>query len=173
MRFQIDDVIYTPTQVLDELDASDTLAMAKQAGMGLQTWGRVLAQIERLALADDGETVIVLSESDAKATPERVDQDLLFDSERHQRALLILFWLTRRVQGERSLSFEQSLTTPWRRLQILPDEPEPEPEDEDQSPDPQPPSASAPAGSDATATSTPSSPDSTTPSSTSTATSST
>lgn len=128
MRFIIDGNEYA-TDDIGELTQRDMLAMAKQAGMGVQTWARTVGQIERLALADSGEGVVVLSEADAKAHPERIDPDLLFDSEPHLRAFLIMVWLARRTTGEPSLTFDESTAVPFSRVEFLPDLEDDEPED--------------------------------------------
>ena len=172
MRFIIDDVEFSTSDIGD-LEYRDILAMPKQAGMGVQTWGRVASQIERLALAEDGETVIVLTPEQAKAEPERLEPDLLFDSERHLRAFLIMMWLARRTAGQPSLTFDESTAVKFSAVQFVrEDDDEPDPDDEPEL-DPQPPSDSAPDADGEAATSTPPSPASTTPSSTSTTTSST
>lgn len=132
MRFMIDGTPYA-TDDLGELTQRDLLAMAKQAGMGVQTWVRTVGQIERLALADDGGGVVVLSEDEAKAHPERVDADLLFDSEPHLRAFLIMVWLARRTSGQPTLTFDESTSVPFSHVEFLPDDDD---EPEDETPDP-------------------------------------
>jgi hypothetical protein len=120
MRFLIDGIEYG-TADIGELTQRDMLAMAKQAGMGLQTWARLSSQIERLALADDGETVVVLTPEQATSEPGRVEPDLLFDSERHLRAFLIMVWLARRTSGSPGLTFDESTALPFSALEFLPD----------------------------------------------------
>lgn len=171
MRFIIDGLEFS-TGDIGDLEYRDILAMPKQAGMGVQTWGRVVAQIERLALAPDGESVVVLSPEEAKADPSRVEPDLLFDSERHLRAFLIMMWLARRTNGQPTLTFEDSTAVRFSAVEFIRDDDDPEPDDEPE-PDPQTPSASAPDAGGEASTSREPSPDSTSPSGTSTDTSST
>ena len=128
MRFIIDGTEYA-TDDIGELTQRDMLAMSKQAQMGVQTWARTVSQIERLALAPSGEGVVVLSEDEAKATPERVDPDLLFDSEPHLRAFFVMVWLARRTSGQSALTFDESLSLPFSRVEFLPDVEDDEPED--------------------------------------------
>lgn len=153
MRFKIDDTEYT-TDDIGDLTQRDMLAMAKQAGMGVQTWARVLSQIDRLALDEDGETVVVLSPEQAKAEPGRVEPDLLFDSERHLRAFLVMVWVARRTNGQPTLTFDESTALPFSRLEMLPDLVEDD--DAEEPPDPQgpPPSASGTDAGDVAALST-------------------
>jgi len=142
MRFIIDGTSYA-TDDIGELTQRDLLAMAKQAGMGVQTWARTVGQIERLAPAAEGGGVVVLSEDEAKAHPERVDADLLFDSEPHLRAFLIMVWLARRTSGQSSLTFDESTSVPFSHVEFLPDEDD-DVEPEDETPDPTQAAASAP-----------------------------
>lgn len=153
MRFIIDGRESSLDDLAD-LTQQDLMDMVKQAGMGVQTWVRRIAQIPRLALADDGQTVIVLSETDAKANPDRVDPDLMTESAPHLQAFLIMVWLGRRRAGEPKLRYEESTALPWRSMQMLPD-PEPAPLLEETVEDPTQPSASDPVSDgDAAATST-------------------
>lgn len=157
MRFVIDGIEYGTSDIGD-LTQRDMLAMAKQAGMGVQTWARVTGQIERLALDVDGETVVVLTPEQVKAEPGRVEPDLLFDSERHLRAFLIMVWLARRTSGQPALTFDESTSLPFSALAFLPDEDDDDPESEP-TPDPHSVSASDPVAADAAPTSTGSSTD--------------
>lgn len=136
MRFILNDTEYTSDDIGD-LTQRDIVEMAKQAQMGVQTWARLLDQIDRLALAPDGEGVVVLSEAEAKADPDRCDSDLMLDSPRHVTAWFVWVWLVRRMSGERTLTFEESMSMPMP--QLLPDVVE-EPATEE--PDPSLPSAS-------------------------------
>lgn len=143
MKFIIDGTEFSSDD-LGDITQRDMLAMPKQAGMGVQTWGRTIAEFDRLALADDGETVIVLSKSEAKERPDDIDPDLLFDSERHLRAFFIMVWLTRRTSGQPSLTFDDSASRPWRDLQFIRETVADDEGDGEDEPDPQSPSASAP-----------------------------
>lgn len=152
MRFRIDGNEYTSDDIGD-MTPRDMMAMAKQAGMGVQTWARTVGQIERLALAPSGEGVVVLSEAEAKAEPERVDSDLLFESEPHLRAFFVMVWLARRSSGQPSLTFDESTAIPWSHHEFIPEDAD---EPEDVTPDPLNPPASAPVDGSAPAPSSPS-----------------
>ncbi len=152
MRFIIDGIEYTSDDIGD-MTPRDMMAMAKQAGMGVQTWARTVAQIERLALAPSGEGVVVLSEAEAKAQPDRVDSELLFDSEPHMRAFFVMVWLARRSSGQPSLTFDESTSIPWSHHEFIPED---DAEPEDVTPDPPSPPASALVDGSAPAPSSPS-----------------
>lgn len=138
MRFILNDTEYSSDDIGD-LTQRDMIAMAKQAKMGVRTWMQTLIQIDRLALAPDGEGVVVLSEAEAKADPDRCDPDLMLDSERHLTAWFVWVWLVRRMSGETTLTFDDSIAMPMPKL--LPDAPEPV-ASEDEGVDPSLPSAS-------------------------------
>lgn len=150
MQWLIDGTAYDA----DELDPTglDMRAMSKQAGMGFYTWQRLMGQLERLGFDDDG-NVVVLSETEAKEHPERLNPGAMFDSEPHLTALLVTIWLTRRGAGEK-LSFEESASVPFSRIDRLDDEPDDEPADDGEAPDPTQPPASAADAGDGSATST-------------------
>ncbi len=157
MRFIIDGTHYDADDI-GEVSGRDMMAMSKQAKMGIQTWQRTLQQVTRLALADDGETVIVLTPEQAAASPERCDPNLVTESEPHLRAFLIMVWLARRLTDSPTLSFDEASALPFRKIEIdtTPDE---EPEPVEEAPDPSLPSAGAPVADGVTPTSTPSSTD--------------
>lgn len=142
MRFIIDGHEFGMESIAD-LTQQDLFDMAKQAGMGVQTWMRRIDQIGRLALDEDGETVIVLSESEAKEHPDRLDSDLMTESAPHLHAFLIMVWLGRRRSGEPTLKYAESTALPWRSLTLLGDD-EAEPEEVEAVADPSVPSGSAP-----------------------------
>jgi hypothetical protein len=108
MRFVINEHEYDAAQI-DRITGIDALDLAKQVGFGVQTLAKRLSE---LAPAEDGTTV----------DP--------FDSEPHLRALLAFLWLSRRLSGERRLSFEEACDFPIMSLDIVDDTPEPEPEPE-------------------------------------------
>lgn len=144
MRFIIDGTEYAADDI-GELTLRDTLAMAKQAGMGVHTWQRTLGQISRLAAGPDG--VVVLSPDEARQRPQDCDPDLFMDSEPHLRAFLVMVWLARRTGGQPSLTFDESNAVPWASLGFVAEEPEAD-EPEDETPDPTPlPDSAADAGS--------------------------
>lgn len=146
MRFIIDGTTYAADDIGD-LTLRDTLAMAKQAGMGVHTWQRTLGQISRLAAGPDG--VVVLSPDEAKSRPQDCDPDLFMDSEPHLRAFLVMVWLARRTNGQPTLTFDESNDVPWRSLEFIADEPADDDEDEGEAPDPTPlPGSAADDGSD-------------------------
>lgn len=154
MKFIIDGETYDADDI-GEVSGQDMLAMSKQADMGIQTWQRTISQIPRLATADDG-SIVVLSESEAKATPERCDSNLVTESEPHLRAFLVMVWLARRIAGNRSLTFAESASLPFRKIDFVSDATDAEPEPETVE-DPTPPVASAPDAAGEAPTSTPSS----------------
>lgn len=133
MRFIIDGHEFGVDD-LGDITQQDMLDMVKQAGLGVQTWSRRIAQVPRLALDDDGETVIVLSETEAKENPERLDPDLVTESAPHLHAFLIMVWLGRRRSGEPTLKYADSTATPWRSLEMVPDEDDLDEEESDVDP---------------------------------------
>ena len=153
MKFKIDDTVIDLTAVGD-LTQHESLLMAK-AGMGLQTWVRTMDQISRLARAEDGETVVVLSVDEAKARRDEVDPDLFFDSPRHLLAMIIACWIGRRHAGSPSLSFEESARVPWSKFSLVPDDEDEDDADEDEqleeAPDPTQPPGSGPVDGSAAA----------------------
>lgn len=145
MKFLIDGVVYDASTI--DPSGADLAAMPKQAGMGFQTWSRIMAQVDRLAWDDDG-NVVVLSEAEAKANPERVDPSAFMDSGRHMDAFNVFVWLARRGAGER-ITFADSAAVPFSRIDRLPDEDD-DVEETEEAEDPSLPPASAPAtGGDA------------------------
>lgn len=146
MRFIIDGTTYAADDIGD-LTLRDTLAMAKQAGMGVHTWQRTLSQISRLTAGPEG--VVVLSPDEAKSRPQDCDPDLFMDSEPHLRAFLVMVWLARRTAGQASLTFDESNAVAWRSLEFIADEPDDDDEAE-AAPDPTPlPGSAADDGSEA------------------------
>jgi len=144
VKFLIDGVVYDASAI--DPSGADLAAMPKQAGMGFQTWSRLMGQIERLGYDDDG-NVVVLSEEEVKADPSRADVNAFMDSGRHMDAFNVLIWLARRGSGER-VSFADSAAVPFSRIDRLPDEDDDD--DEEEAEDPSLPPASAPAtGGDA------------------------
>jgi hypothetical protein len=131
VRFIIDGTTYAADDIGD-LTLRDTLAMAKQAGMGVHTWQHTLGQISRLAAGPDG--VVVLSPDEAKSRPQDCDPDLFMDSEPHLRAFLVMVWLARRTAGQPTLTFDESNAVAWRSLEFIADEPEAD--EPDEAPDP-------------------------------------
>ena len=130
MRFIIDGAEYEAAN-LERVTGLDALDLPKQAGIGLQTLARRLEELPRLGYGEDG-SVVALPEGAAG-----VDGNAALDSEPHLRALLAFLWLSRRLAGDRRLTFEAASSFPITSLQIVEDEPEPDPESEA---DPQSPS---------------------------------
>ena len=95
---------------------------------------------------DESGSVVVVDEKTAE-TPEGaalVDGSAVLDSEPHLRALLAFLWVSRRLDGDRRLTFEESCEFPITSLEIVNDD-EPAKDVEPDFPSP----ASAPDGADA------------------------
>lgn len=125
MKFIIDGVEHEASG-LERVTGAMALDLPRQAGIGLQQLATRLGEAARLAYDEHG-AVVVLSEQEA-ATPEgaaRVDQNAVVDSEPHLRAFLAFLWLTRRLDGERSLTFDEACQFRFSALQIV-DDSEPE-----------------------------------------------
>lgn len=152
MKFLIDGVEYDASAI--DPSGADLAAMSRQAGMGFQTWNRIVGEIERLSFDEDG-NVVVLTKDEAAADPGRVDPTAFMDSPRHMDAFNVLMWLARRAAGER-ISFAESSAVPFSRIDRIEDD-EPEPEIGEETEDPTPPPASAPESGGEAATSTTSS----------------
>lgn len=146
MRFIIDDT-EIDLLAIGDFTQHETLLMAK-AGMGLQTWARTMGQLDRLALAEDGENVVVLGDAEYQADPTRCSREYMFDSPRHLLAVIIATWLARRHAGQPNLSFEQSAQVSWSRFERVPEDDIEEDDDanDGESPDPTQAPASEAAG---------------------------
>lgn len=130
---------------LERVTGGLALDLPKQAGIGLQTLARRIEEMDRLAFDESG-AVVVLSPAEVE-TPEgaaRVDAEAVLDSEPHLRALLAFLWVSRRLDGERSLTFEQACDFPITSMATVADEPEPAQDVEPDFPSP----ASAPDAAD-------------------------
>jgi len=130
MKFIIDGREYEAVG-LERVTGAMALDLPRQAGLGLQQIARRLQEMPRLGYDASG-AVVVVDERTAE-TPEGaalVDGSAVLDSEPHLRALLAFLWVSRRLDGDRQLTFEQSCEFPITSLEILnDDEPEPvEPE---------------------------------------------
>jgi len=92
------------------------LALPKQIGFGLNTLGKRLDELSRLGYDDDGAVTVL---------PEGVDGDpgAVFDSAPHFTALLALVWLSRKMAGHPTMTFEESsATTPLSSLTLVTDD---------------------------------------------------
>jgi hypothetical protein len=108
MRFIVNGAEYEAAS-LERITGIDALELPRQAGMGVQTLARRLEEMAELG-------------SD------------VMDSEPHLRALLAFLWLSRRLAGERGLTFEQACDFPILSLVI---EGDADDEEADETPDPQ------------------------------------
>jgi len=116
MKFVIDGKEYE-AGALDRVTGVDALALPKETGMGLQTLARRLDEMQRLGYDEAGNVVVVEDEAGR-------DGSAVMDSEPHLRALLAFVWVSRRLGGERSLSFAESCNFPFMTLDIIADEEE-------------------------------------------------
>ena len=110
---------------LERVTGGLALDLPKQAGIGLQTLARRIEEMDRLAFDESG-AVVVLSPAEVE-TPEgaaRVDAEAVLDSEPHLRALLAFLWVSRRLDGDRTLTFDQACDFPIVDLEVIGDEPE-------------------------------------------------
>ena len=131
MKFVINGDEYEAAS-LERVTGALALDLPRQAGLGLQQLARLLEESDRLAFTADG-SVEVLSPKEAK-TPEgaaRINGRAILDSEPHLRALLAFLWVSRRLDGDRTLTFDQACDFPIVDLEVIGDEPE-----EDETPDP-------------------------------------
>ena len=130
MHFIIDGTEYDAAN-LERVTARDALELTRQTGVGLQSLVQRLGELGRLTYAEDGRVIVQPPESTADGDP-----DAVVDSERHLTALLAFLWLSRRLNGERSLTFDQACDFAFTSLQVVgEDDDEPA---EDVAPDPQP-----------------------------------
>jgi hypothetical protein len=126
MKFVIDGTEYEAAN-LERITGIDAMALAdkKQAGLGVQTLARRLEELGRLGYDADGNVIVQPEGSEAVGAA-------VMDSEPHLRALLAFLWMSRRLGGERNLSFADACTFQFSTLVIVDDDPEPE----DVTPDP-------------------------------------
>lgn len=136
MYFTIDGVEYDAAN-LERVTGKDALELTRQTGIGLQSLVQRLGELGRLAYDDNGRVIVRKPDDETPGDPNAV-----VDSERHLTALLAFLWLSRRVGGERSLTFDQACEFTFTSLQVGADElDEPEPEG---APDPHTASGSVP-----------------------------
>ena len=114
MQFVIDGRTYDAGS-LDKITGLDALELPRQAGIGVQSMARRLEEIGRLAYAPDG-SIVVLPEGSTSDDPP------VMDSEPHLRALLAFIWMSRRLAGEKTLTFVDSSGFEFTKLDILVDE---------------------------------------------------
>jgi hypothetical protein len=100
VKFVIDGKAFDAAE-MDRLTGLDALALMKQTGFGVQTLARRLGE---LGEQKDG----------APLDP--------FDSEPHLRALFAFMWLSRRMAGERNLTFDEACDFPIVSLDVVVDE---------------------------------------------------
>lgn len=126
MKFIINGTEYEAAS-LERVTGAIALDLPRQAGLGLQQLAKRLEEMARLGYDESG-AVFVVDEREA-TTPEgaaRIQGDAVLDSEPHLRALLAFLWVSRRLDGERSLTFEQAIDFPITALEIVTDDDEPE-----------------------------------------------
>lgn len=117
MRFIVNGAEYEAAS-LERITGLDALELPRQAGMGVQSLARRLEEMAELG-------------SD------------VMDSEPHLRALLAFLWLSRRLSGERGLTFEQACDFPIASLEIVTDD---EAQEVEEMPDPPASPAGVPEG---------------------------
>jgi hypothetical protein len=136
VHFIIDGTEYDAVN-LERVTARDALELTRQTGVGLQSLVQRLGELGRLSYDATGRVVVMPEGSGIEGDPNAV-----VDSERHLSALLAFLWLSRRLGGERSLTFDQACDFVFTTLQVGTDVDDVPLEE---SPDPIRPSASAPA----------------------------
>lgn len=122
MKFIIDGTEYEAVG-LERVTGAMALDLPRQAGLGLQQIARRLQEMPRLGYDESG-SVVVVDEKTAE-TPEGaalVDGSAVLDSEPHLRALLAFLWVSRRLDGDRKLTFEESCEFPITTLEIVNDD---------------------------------------------------
>ena len=110
---------------LERITGAMALDLPRQAGIGLQTIARRLAEMPRLGYDEYGAPVVV--DEKIAQTPggaAQIDGSAVLDSEPHLRALLAFLWVSRRLDGDRALTFEQSCEFPITELEIVDGDPE-------------------------------------------------
>lgn len=122
MKFIIDGQEFEAV-TLERVTGAMALDLPRQAGIGLQQIAKRLQEMPRLGY-DRAGAVVVVDEKIAQA-PEgaaMVDGSAVLDSEPHLRALLAFLWVSRRLDGDRTLTFEKSCEFPIASLEIVDDE---------------------------------------------------
>lgn len=110
---------------LERITGAMALDLPRQAGIGLQTIARRLAEMPRLGYDEHGAPVVVdekIAQTSGGAA--QIDGSAVLDSEPHLRALLAFLWVSRRLDGDRTLTFEQSCEFPVTSLEIVDDDPQ-------------------------------------------------
>ena len=131
MKFIVNGAEYEAAN-LERVTGGLALDLPKQAGIGLQQLVLRLREMSRLAFTADGGVELLTPEE--IQTPEgaaRTNGRAILDSEPHLRALLAFLWVSRRVDGERTLSFADACDFPIFDLEVEDDD-----EPEDAEPDP-------------------------------------
>lgn len=127
MQFVINGTTYEAAQI-EKVTGALALDMARKEpngpGLGIKSLAQRLEEFTNLGYDDDG--VAVLDEGDP-----RIDQSAVLDSEPHLRALLAFIWVSRRLDGERSLKWADAVDFPIASLEIVPDEDDEAEADED------------------------------------------
>ncbi|MGE3448979.1 MAG: hypothetical protein AB7H92_15530 [Microbacteriaceae bacterium] len=151
MKYRIDGVEYAFDD-LGSIPIQESRVMAAQ-GLGVYRWPIAMGEIARLSL-DEGGDVVVLSEREAAAHPERCNPALFMESERHLLAFTIFLWLCqRRTDPKQTFEATQRLT--WDLIEPVDDDDD-EPDVEGDEDPTQPPASAQGTGGGAAATSAPS-----------------
>jgi hypothetical protein len=137
MKFVIDGVAHDAVP-LDRMTPTDMLELKRQTGMGTQQMIRRLQEADRLAWNDDGDDVIVLPAG------QKGDMRLLSDSVPHLTAFLACFWMSRRLAGERTLTYADAINFQFNDLDLDFSDEVDDDAPEEGTPDPPAPAASAP-----------------------------
>ena len=138
MQFIINGQAYDAAE-LGRITGKTALELNRQTKMGLKTFITRIEELGTLGYAADG-SVAVLPEGDAG-----IDTSAVFDSEPHFTALLAYMWLSRRLAGNPSLTFDEACDSmEILSMEIVGDDDDAEPEVE--TPDPTPLPGSAPEG---------------------------
>ena len=126
MQFIINGATYEAASI-ERVTGVDALELPRQAGIGLQSLAKRLEELARLGYDDAGNVCVLPEGADG------IDGNAVVDSEPHLRALLAFLWLSRRMDGEKRLTFEDACSFPFASLQVVNDEPDEAPVEE---PDP-------------------------------------
>lgn len=125
MKYRIDGVEYAFDDI-GSIDMQASYVMAAH-GLGVYRWPTAMQEINRLALDDSGD-VVILDEAEAAAHPERANPALMMESPRHLLAFTMFLWLCQRRTNPKQ-SFEATQRLTWDKIEPVDDD-EDEPDDE-------------------------------------------
>lgn len=109
MKFIVNDEVIEAAS-LDRITGRDAMELTKQVGFGLQTVARLLGELS----------------GDAPIDP--------MESTDHMRALFALIWLSRRINGDKKITFDESCDFPLSTFSIDVSDDEDEDEVADENP---------------------------------------